>query len=157
MYQVSAYSYGVVYIAMFAFYVVQCAEIIRPPVFNEVLPGGTATFSCLAWSYSGLVYDWQKNDTLQLPSNAKQSFKRWSSSEDIGYTTYVYQLTVYNVQLSNEGSYCCLAINECGVTRSCAWLEVKSKLLSIHLQLSIILLCSSSTYSQATIICFRQS
>ena len=129
MYQVCAYSYKIhSFIAIFAFYVVRCAEIIRPPVFNEVLPGGTATFPCLAWSYSGLVYDWQKNDTLQLPSNTEQSFKRWSSSEDIGYTTYVYQLTVSNVQLSNEGSYCCLAINECGVTRSCAWLEVKSKL-----------------------------
>ncbi|XP_065905710.1 cell adhesion molecule DSCAM-like [Dysidea avara] len=124
---------------------VRCAEIIRPPVFNEVLPGGTATFPCLAWSYSGLVYDWQKNDTLQLPSNTEQSFKRWSSSEDIGYTTYVYQLTVSNVQLSNEGSYCCLAINECGVTRSCAWLEVKTLPHIIKQPLSISIKISNNS------------
>jgi len=137
----------------FVFSVVRCAEIIRPPVFNEVLPGETAIFQCLAWSYSGLVYDWQKNDTLQLPLNAIQSFKRWSSSKDIGYTTYVYQLTVSNVQPSNEGSYCCLAINECGVTRSCAWLEVKSKLVTIIAAIIYeYFLYSTSTHSHGAII-----
>ena len=108
-------------------YIVPCAEIIRPPISNEVLVGGTAIFYCLAWSYSGLVYNWQNNYTSMLSLNSVQSFKRWSSSEEIGYTTYVYQLTVSNVQPSDEAFYCCLAINECGITRRCAWLEVKSK------------------------------
>ena len=105
--------------------VVRCTEIIRPPISSKVV---LATFHCLAWSYGRLVYDWEKNGTSILPSTSVQSFQKWSSFEGIGYATYVHQLTVSNVQPSDEGSYYCLAINECGVTRSCAWLKVKSKL-----------------------------
>ena len=46
-----------------------------------------------------------------------------------------YQLTIPNVQLSDEGWYCCLATNECGTTEKCVWLEVNCKFciaFSIH-------------------------
>ena len=42
--------------------------------------------------------------------------------------TSVYSLAVHNVQLSDEGWYCCVATNEGGSRTDCAWLEVNSKL-----------------------------
>jgi len=84
--------------------------------------------SCLALSFGVLRYDWRKNDGI-LPQTAVKSYihKTFCNSlDDDGETTVVYNLAVHNVQLSDEGWYCCVATNEGGSTEDCAWLEVNS-------------------------------
>jgi len=101
--------------------------MIRPPKPVNVRPGDTATFYCLAWSFGGLVYDWQGNYKT-LPSNAIKSFKKWTSSVDRSFSTMLYELRIPNVKELHEDNFCCIALNECGKKiSSCAWLEVNSK------------------------------
>ena len=83
-----------------------------------VRPDATVTFSCLAWSYGRLTYEWNKNNSSILPSGSLYS----------GRSNTVYELSISNVQVTEEGWYCCVVANECGSITECAWLEVDSKL-----------------------------
>ena len=91
--------------------------MIRAPKNITVLLGETAYFSCLALSFSGLLYDWKRIDNATLPSSAIKSYNQWL------FSTF-YHLEIGNAESSDEGWYCCEAVNECGVTKQCAWLEV---------------------------------
>ena len=106
---------------------VPCPEIIQPPQPVIVRPGNMVTFSCLAWSYGGLVYRWSKNN-ITLPSNISVSFQDGIFPRDTSCTTTMYQFEIPNVQTLDEGLYCCIASNECGNTIECVQLEVDSKL-----------------------------
>ena len=90
--------------------------MITSPEPVTVRPDATVTFSCLAWSYGGLTYEWNRNDSSSLPS-----------SSTISCDTSVYELSILNVQVMDEGPYCCVVSNECGNITKCAWLEVDSK------------------------------
>jgi len=105
-------------------YLVPHPEIVRPPRSVNLRLGKSAFFECLAWSYSGLVYDWYKR-SANITTNAVISYNRWS--ED-GCISTIYTLNISNVQLSNEGWYCCVATNNHGSVEECAWLEVNSEL-----------------------------
>ena len=100
---------------------VPCPEMIRPPENIRVLPGQTADFYCLALSYSGLLYRWRRYDKHFITNTTTA---RWLF---LRHYTAVQHLFIANVQLSDEGRYCCEAINECGLTKGCAWLNVLSK------------------------------
>ena len=75
-----------------------------------------------------LTYDWSRRDSI-LPQTAVKSYthKTFINSHG-GQITLVYNLAFNNVQLSDEGWYCCTATNEGGSTTKCSWLEVNSKL-----------------------------
>ena len=100
--------------------------ILPEPVI--VRPNATVTFSCLAWSYGGLVYKWNRNSSSTLPSNTNVFFQDKSLPADPNFFTTVYELKILNTQIIDEGLYCCEASNECGSNKACAWLEVDSKL-----------------------------
>ena len=85
------------------------------------------TFSCLAWSYGGLVYRWSKDNSTSLPSSGLISFQNLVFPFNTSCITTVYQFKLSAVQTSDEGLYCCVASNECGETTRCAWLEVDSE------------------------------
>jgi len=91
--------------------------MIIPPESIAVRPGTSVTFSCLAWSYGGLEYRWIRNNGSILPSNSTHS----------GHNNTVYELAISNVQVIDEGAYCCVVSNECGNLTRCARLEVDSK------------------------------
>lgn len=104
-----------------------CPEMILHPEPVKVRPNTTILFSCVAWSYGGLVYKWNKNNDMTLPNiNSAVSYKNEALiASDVNTT--VYEITVFNVQERDEGHYCCVASNGCGSTTKCAWLEVDSK------------------------------
>ena len=108
--------------------IVPCPQMIIPPEPITVCPHTTVTFSCLAWSYGGLVYRWDKNTSLTLPSNSSVFFQDKSFPADTSCFTTVYELKIINTQVIDEGWYCCVASNDCGNNKECAWLEVDSKL-----------------------------
>ena len=85
------------------------------------------TFSCLAWSYGGLVYRWSKDNSSSLPSSGLVSFQNLVFPFNTSCITTVYQFKLSAVQTSDEGLYCCVASNECGEATRCAWLEVDSE------------------------------
>ena len=85
-----------------------------------------ADLYCLASSCGMLTYDWIKGESNLSVSAVKSYVTR--SILYFNQTVLTYQLTISNVQLSDEGWYCCLATNECGTTEKCVWLEVNSKL-----------------------------
>ena len=91
-----------------------------------ILVNQAADLHCLASSCGVLTYDWMKNASNLSASAIKSYITRSILHFDQNVLTY--QLTIPNVQLSDEGWYCCLAINECGTTEKCIWLEVNSKL-----------------------------
>ena len=107
---------------------VPCPEIIHPPQPVIVRPENMVTFSCLAWSYGGLVYRWSRSNSTTLPSNALISFQNLMFPFNTSCTTTMYQFRISKAQTLDEGLYCCIASNECGSTTRCAWLEVDSKL-----------------------------
>ena len=109
-------------------HLVHYPEIIRFPENTTVLPQSAANFFCLASSQSGLIYDWKIWDRPHLPHFASISYDKWQFSALEGHFTTVSRLVISNVQPSNEGWYCCLATNERGMVKECAWLEVNSKL-----------------------------
>ncbi|XP_065918890.1 cell adhesion molecule DSCAM-like [Dysidea avara] len=98
-------------------------EIVRPPHSVSLRPGKSAFFECLAWSYSGLVYDWYKR-TTNISTNSVISYNRWS--ENGSCISTIYTLSISNIQLSDEGLYCCVATNDYGSVEECAWLEVNT-------------------------------
>ena len=109
-------------------YVVLCPEIIKPYKNITVLVNKAAYLYCLASNFGGLTYDWTKNGS-NLSASAVTSYvsQKFLYFDPIFVT---YQLTIPNVQLSDEGWYCCLATNECGTTEKCVWLEVNCKFCS---------------------------
>ena len=107
--------------------VVPCPEMIRMPKNVTALPGRVANFSCLVLSFGGLVYDWIRINNASLSQSAIKTYKRWQFSSFRGQIAAVYHLVVMNIKLSDEGWYCCVATNECGYIKKCAWLEVNSK------------------------------
>ena len=102
--------------------------MIIPPQPISVRPNTTVTFSCLAWSFGGLVYKWTRNDSSTLPSDSTIFFKEKQLPADTNYLTTMYKLRILNINEMDEGLYCCEASNECGSNKECAWLEVDSKL-----------------------------
>ena len=109
-------------------YVVPCPQMIMLPEPVVVRPGATVTFSCLAWSYGGLVYKWNRNSSSTLPPNTTVSFQEKPFPADTICFTTVCILTIVNVHVKDEGHYCCIATNECGKSEECVWLEIDSKL-----------------------------
>ena len=107
--------------------------MIIPPKPTTVRPNAVVTFSCLAWSFGGLVYGWNRNNDSTLPSNSTILFQNKMLPADTSYLTTVYELQIVNVNEMDEGLYCCEASNECGSNKECAWLEVDSMLYSISL------------------------
>ena len=101
--------------------------MIIPPEPVIVRPNVTVTFSCLAWSFGTLVYRWNRNDSSILPSNSSVFCQDKSLPADTNYFTNMYELRIINVQVIDEGLYCCEASNEYGIVKECAWLEVDSK------------------------------
>lgn len=91
--------------------------MIIPPEPVAVRPNATVTFSCLAWSYGRLVYEWNKSNSSTLPYNSM-----------IGCSSTLSEFSILTVQVMDEGYYCCGAFNERGVITKCAWLEVDSKI-----------------------------
>ena len=108
--------------------IVPCPQMIIAPQPVVVRPSATVTFSCLAWSYGGLIYKWNRNGTYNLPSDATVFFQDKSLPADTNCFTTVYELKIINVHVRDEGLYCCIAANECGNSKRCAWLEIDSKL-----------------------------
>ena len=107
--------------------------MVISPKNTTILPNQSFIMNCLAISF-GLLKDdcWTKHNGV-LPQAAVQScvhnilFDLLSKQA----TKNIYTLTMYNVQPSDEGWYCCVATNyiynEAGSTVNCAWLEVNSK------------------------------
>ena len=100
--------------------------ILNPEPIIKVRPGAMVTFPCVAWSYGGLLYEWNRNGSLNLPYNSTVSYEDKLLPMNFINTT-MYELTLYNAQETDEGHYCCIASNDCGSTTKCAWLEVDSK------------------------------
>jgi len=115
---------------MFVYFTAPCPEMILPPKNITVRPGGTANFTCLALSHSGIFYEWTKSDAQNLPDKSIEYTTLWTYLPMYDRITTVRILEVPNSQPANEGWYCCTANNECGNVTRCAWLEVDSKLLS---------------------------
>ena len=102
--------------------------MIIPPEPVIVRPSATVTFTCLAWSYGGLVYKWNRSGTSNLPSNSTIFFQDKSLPADVNCFTTVFQLKIVKIHVRDEDLYCCIASNECGSSKECVWLEVDSKL-----------------------------
>jgi len=100
--------------------------MILVPKPIKVRPDKTVTFSCVAWSYGGLVYKWSRNDSLSLPYNSTIFYEDKPLPVNSINTT-MYEIKIFNIQETDEGQYCCVASNDCGSTTKCAWLEVDSK------------------------------
>ena len=115
--------------------------MILPPKPISVRPNTTVTFSCFAWSFGGLIYKWTRSDNSTLPLGSNVFFKDNRIPADTSYLTTVYKLQILNVQVMDEGLYCCKATNECGSNKECAWLEVDSKL-------------DGSSYMWMTYVCY---
>ena len=103
--------------------------MVRVPKNVTALPGRAVNFSCLALSFSGLLYNWKRKSNATIPSSAIKSYKRWPFARFLGHITAVYHLEIMNIKPSDEGWYCCVATNECGFAKECAWLEVNSKII----------------------------
>ena len=63
----------------------------------------TVTFSCLAWSFGGLIYKWTRtgNSTLDLPHSSSVFFNNKQLPADAKYSTTVYELQILNVQVTD--------------------------------------------------------
>ena len=107
--------------------------MIRQPKNITVLPGETANFSCFALSHSGLIYEWTRSDNKSLPVMSQKTIWRWLFLPTFNQITAIRTLMIFNSQPSVEGWYCCTAINNCGKTKHCAWLEVNSKILMAYM------------------------
>ena len=129
---------------------VPCPEIVTALENITVEPGENASFNCLAWSYGGVYYHWY----IQNSSGEIRHYDPYKRHDDgcgsypiihisdfgIGiFPTEVHTFKVLNaVEQFDEGWYCCVAVNECGNTTKCGWLEVDSKLTYSRLLSTII-------------------
>ena len=101
--------------------------MIRVPRNVTALPGKIANFYCLALSFGGLIYDWIRTNNASLPQSVIRAYDKWPFSSFPGQIAAVHHLAIMNITPSDEGWYCCVATNECGYAKRCAWLEVNSK------------------------------
>ena len=101
-------------------------EIIRPVENTSVIFQQSISLYCLAGSYGVLTYNWKKENGLSSYASQSLIFGNYS---DTNQETIMYQLTIPNAHLSDEGWYCCVATNEDGSTERCIWLDVKSECL----------------------------
>ena len=109
----------------FCSYVVPCPEIVKPYKNTTVSVNKAAYMYCLASSSGGFTYDWIKAaSNLSAFAVASYVNKKFLYFDQ---TVSTYQLTIPNVQLSDEGWYCCLVTNKCGTIEKCVWLEVNSE------------------------------
>ena len=107
-------------------YLVPCPEITKLPVNITVLPGEASQFSCMAFSFADLKYEWKRSGFANLLTGATKSLKLDKQ------TAMVYSiLNISKTNVSHEGWYCCVVTNECGDVKECSWLEVNSELLSV--------------------------
>ena len=67
-----------------------------------------------------------------LPHFASISYDKGQFSSFGGHFTIVSRLVISNVQPSNEGWYCCLATNERGMVKECAWKLIVSYSIYVH-------------------------
>ena len=102
--------------------------MIISPKNVTVRPNNSFTMNCLALSFGLLKYNWYKH-YRSLPQTAVKSYSHNIAFNRLGgQRADVYNLAVHNVQVSDEGWYCCVATNLEGSRTDCAWLEVNSKL-----------------------------
>jgi len=87
----------------------------------SALFGETANYYCLALSFGLLTYEWKKFDGKRL------KMTNYVDRNTLSGSTVFSKLKIPNVELSDEGEYCCVATNECGSVKKCAWLDVISK------------------------------
>ena len=101
--------------------VVPCPVLLIPPENTTALIGEDAHFSCLAFSFGGLRYDWKRKDGTQVTMTTQRN-----PSQDGSYL--IENMAIKNVNNTNEGWYCCVTTNECSNEKMhCAWLEVKGQ------------------------------
>ena len=102
-----------------------------------------AQFTCEAFSFSKVSYIWQRENGL-LPDKANTD-------------TCSSTLTIPNGTQFDEGSYCCVATNECGPVKECAILSVigrnKMNVYSIPLTLCLCL-CFCLCLRLSVSLCF---
>ena len=107
-------------------FLVRRPEIITSLEKITIFPYQGCNLSCLAVSLGVLTYDWNRHDG-NLSKNAVKSYVHENFFSPLGSeATLIYSLALPNVQLSDEGWYCCVATNEAGSTTKCTWLEVNS-------------------------------
>ena len=66
-------------------------------------------------------------------------------------------MNVSNVQLSDEGWYCCVVTNDYGSVEECAWLEVNSKQFSLLMYYTYYIVYSYCKHYLSPIIQYIQS
>ena len=103
-------------------------EMIISPKNVTVHPNHSFSMNCLALSFGLVTYNWYKHYGFLSQSAVKSYSSNIAFSTLNGQRADVYNLAVHNVQLSDEGWYCCVATNQGGNRTDCAWLEVNSKL-----------------------------
>ena len=103
-------------------------EIIISPKNVTALPNHNFTMNCLALSFGLLKYDWKRRNGALPQAAVKSCTHNILFNPPDKESTDICSLTVEHVQPSDEGWYCCVATNEDGSKRDCAWLEVNSKL-----------------------------
>ena len=96
------------------------------PVNITVMPGELSYFSCMAFSFGDLKYEWKRKGFAKLPSKATTSLKL-NSPNVMVYSV----LSIKKTSVTHEGWYCCVATNECGDVEECVWVEVNSEWLSV--------------------------
>ena len=102
-------TFNITYVCAFV-YLVPCPEISLFPINNTIIVEHEAQFTCEAFSFSKVSYMWERKNGL-LPDKAITD-------------TCSSTLTIPNGTQFDEGSYCCVATNECGPVKECAILSV---------------------------------
>ena len=111
---------------LFYYCLVPCPEITWLPVNITVLPGDVSNFSCMAFSFGDLKYEWKRKGFTGLPSEATTSLKLHKQNI-MAYSMF----SINKTGVTYEGWYCCVVTNECGDAEECAWLEVNSESLLV--------------------------
>ena len=100
---------------------VPCPILLILPENTTTVIGEDVHFSCLAFSFGSLRYDWKRKDGNQVTMTTQRN-----PSQDGSYL--IENMTIKNVNTTNEGWYCCVTTNECSKDRMhCAWLEVRGE------------------------------
>ena len=93
-----------------AIFLVPCPEISLFPMNNTIIVEEDAKFTCESFTFSKVKYKWERENS-SLPDKAITD-------------TCSSTLTIPNSTQLDEGSYCCVATNECGPVKECAILSV---------------------------------